>query len=166
MRRSVTHCFMELALFQPDQPQNTGTILRLGACMGVRVHIIEPCGFPFSLKAFKRAAMDYADQVDVIRHETFEAFWQWAADHKKSIILLTTKSAVPHTHLSYETDNILLLGQESAGVPEEIHKRIEKRVVIPMKPGMRSLNIAVAASMVLAEALRQTNQFFTTAIKE
>jgi len=150
---------MEIALYQPDQPQNTGTLLRLGACMSVRVHIIDPCGFPFSLKAFRRAAMDYADHVDLLRHNSFDDFLDWCKAEQKHLVLLTTKGAVPYTEATYTKDNILLLGQESAGVPDKVHEIAEKRIVIPMSPAMRSLNIAVAASMVLGEALRQTNQF-------
>jgi len=149
---------MQLALYQPDQPQNTGTILRLGACLDVPVHIIEPCGFPFSIKALRRAAMDYIDHVEIIHHVDFEAFEAWRSDHKARLILLTTKASEPYTEAEFAPSDILLLGQESSGVPANVHRLADLRLLIPMKRQMRSLNIAVSASMVLGEALRQTSR--------
>ena len=150
---------MDLALFQPDQPQNTGTLLRLGACMGVRVHIIDPCGFAFSERALRRSAMDYIDHVDLMRHMDWEHFNEWRQENNRRLVLLTTKGATAYTDFSYEENDILLLGQESKGAPDYVHQASHGRVVIPMRKELRSLNIAVAASMVLGEGLRQTNHF-------
>ncbi len=146
---------MDLALFQPDQPQNTGTLLRLGACLGVRVHIIDPCGFAFSERALKRAAMDYIDHVDLMRHLDWDHFNAWRVENARRLVLLTTKGATPYCNYQYSQDDILLLGQESQGVPEHVHAASDGRVVIAMRPELRSLNIAVAAAMVLGEGLRQ-----------
>ena len=145
---------MRLALYQPDQAGNVGTILRLGACMGVPVDIIEPCGFPWSDKALKRAGMDYAAAADVTRHSSWGRF---EAQAKGRIVLLTTKGATPLHKTRFEADDILLMGSESAGVPDEIHACANLRARIPQVEGTPSLNIAVAAGIALAEALRQTN---------
>ena len=151
---------MRLALYQPDIAQNTGTILRLGACMGVGVDVIEPCGFPFSDKGLRRAGMDYLDQVDVTRHFCWEDFLgkreNPPEDKAARIVLLTTRASTAYTDFAFLKDDILLLGRESAGVPEEVHHAADARIRIPMAAGARSLNIAVAAAMVLGEALRQT----------
>ncbi len=148
---------MQLALYQPDIPPNTGTIIRLAACLDVRVHIIEPCGFPFGEKSFRRAGMDYIDQSMITRHKSWDHFLE--AIESSRIILLTTKADHIYTDISYRPDDILLLGRESAGVPKDVHDRADKRVIIPMTPETRSLNVAVSASMVLGEALRQTDLF-------
>lgn len=154
---------LRLALFQPDIPQNTGTILRLGACLQVPVEIIEPSGFPTTDRAFRRAGMDYIDSVEYTRHRSFAAFQTWRTNVKTErvprLILLTTKADTPYTSFAFQPDDILLLGRESAGVPQEIHDCADARIVIPLCTGMRSLNIAVAAAMVLGEALRQTHTF-------
>ncbi|MFC7049632.1 tRNA (cytidine(34)-2'-O)-methyltransferase [Emcibacter nanhaiensis] len=149
---------IQLALYQPDIPPNTGTIIRMAACLGVTVHIIEPCGFPFGEKSFRRAGMDYLDQSLVVRHRSWEDFLEAKPDSSR-LLLLTTAGATPYTDCSFETDDILLLGRESAGVPEDIHTLADQRLLIPMTPDTRSLNVAVSAAMVLGEALRQTNQF-------
>jgi tRNA (cytidine/uridine-2'-O-)-methyltransferase len=153
---------MRLALFQPDIPQNTGTILRLSACLGVAVDVIEPCGFPLSHKSLKRAGMDYLDHVDLTLHPGWAPFEAKIRTEERRVILLTTKASQPHTEVNYTEKDIILLGRESAGVPEEVHKRADLRIQIPMKPEVRSLNVAISASIVLAEALRQTNGFPTT----
>lgn len=150
---------MDLALYQPDQPQNTGTLLRLGACMGVKVHIIDPCGFAFSERALKRSAMDYIDHVDLMRHMDWDHFNAWRQDNDKRLVLLTTKGATVYCDYDYSDNDILLLGQESKGAPDFVHAASSGRVVIPMRPELRSLNIAVAAAMVLGEGLRQTEHF-------
>lgn len=150
---------MDLALFQPDQPQNTGTLLRLGACLGVRVHIIDPCGFAFSERALRRSAMDYIDHVELMRHMDWDHFNAWRLEHNKQLILLTTKGATPYCDHQYSNNDILLLGQESCGAPDFVHEASDARVIIPMRPELRSLNIAVAAAMVLGEGLRQINTF-------
>lgn len=143
-----------LALYQPDIPQNAGTLLRLGACTGVGVDIIEPCGFILDDRRMKRSVMDYADHVDMERHINWAAF---QAQRRGRLVLLTTRAAVPYTRVAYQPDDILLLGQESAGVPDDVHHAADLRVLIPMRPGTRSLNVAVAASMVLGEVLRQVD---------
>ena len=148
---------MHLALYQPDIPPNTGTIIRMAACLEVRVHIIEPCGFPFGEKSFRRAGMDYIDQSQISRHNCWENFLDWA--DKRRIVLLTTKAAENYAEFPFKDDDILLLGRESAGVPDDVHARADARLVIPMAANTRSLNIAVSAAMVLGEVLRQTNGF-------
>lgn len=146
---------MRLALFEPDIPQNTGTLIRLGACLGVPVDIIEPCGFVWSEPKLKRAGMDYLDQAEVVRHTSWQAFR--AARASDRLLLLTTKAAQPYTSFRFTPSDILLLGRESAGVPDAVHETADARLVIPMQPGFRSLNVALSAAMVLGEALRQVS---------
>ena len=148
-----------LALFQPDIPQNTGTMLRLCACLGVSAAIVEPAAFPVSDRAFRRAGMDYLDRIDIARHASFAAFEAWRAAAGRRLVLLTTKGAMPHTDFAFAQDDILLVGRESAGVPENVHAAADARIVVPMRPGFRSLNVAVTAAMVVGEALRQTGGF-------
>ena len=151
---------MRLALFEPDIPQNTGTILRLAACFRIAVDIIEPCGFVFSDRRLKRSGMDYLDQVDLKRHDSWDKFIAEARhDDKARIVLLTTKADCSHTEFEFSPSDILLLGRESAGVPKEVHAAADARIIVPMAPETRSLNIAVSAAMVLGEALRQTNAY-------
>jgi len=150
---------MRLALFEPDIPQNTGTLIRLGACMGVPVDVIEPCGFPFSIKALRRSGMDYLDQAEIEHHADWEAFLAAPVRSEGRIVLLTTKASVPYSEFSFQPGDTLLLGRESAGVPKAVHQAADSRIVIPMAPGARSLNVAVAAALVLGEALRQTGGF-------
>jgi len=147
---------MRLALFEPDIPQNAASLIRTSACLGVPADIIEPCGFLFSEAGFKRAGLDYLELADVVRHRSWEAF---RATSKGRLILLTTQGALPYTAFAYKRDDILLLGRESAGVPDYVHQAAEARLYIPMREGMRSINVAQAGAMVLGEALRQTNQF-------
>lgn len=150
---------MEIALYEPDMAHNAGAVLRLGACFSTTVHIIEPAGFDASDRALKRAALDYLDHVRIERHGSFEAFDTWRNGLKKRLVLLTTSADAPYTDHDFAPDDILLLGRESAGVPEHVHASADARIVIPMAPGMRSLNVATAAAMVLGEALRQTDRF-------
>ena len=150
---------MDIALYQPDMPPNTGTLLRLGACMGCPVHVIEPCGFPFSQRALRRYAMDYGDQVQLRRHDDWIAFERWRTGAAKRLVLLTTKATLSYGHFSYQTDDVLMVGRESAGVPEDVHAAADARVRIPMIPAVRSLNVAISLAMVLGEALRQTGEF-------
>ena len=145
-----------LALYQPDIPQNAGTMLRLCACLGVPAAIVEPAGFPVSDRHFRRAGMDYLDAVEIERHVSFAAFEAWRAESGRRLLLLTTHAELAYTRLAYRDDDVLLVGRESAGVPNAVHAAADVRVVIPMRPPMRSLNVAVAAAMVLGEALRQT----------
>ena len=148
---------MEIALYQPDIAPNVGTIIRLGACMGASVHIIEPCGFPFGTKDLRRSVMDYKDIADVHRHNSWEDFVESTKGQRK--VLLTTRASKPYTDFTFENNDILLLGRESAGVPEDVHEIVDGRVLIPMQQGARSINVALSASMVLGEALRQTDGF-------
>jgi len=151
---------MDLALFQPDIPQNTGTLLRTAACLHVGVDIIEPCGFVFSDRHLKRAGMDYLNLAQVVRHASWQAFQSLRqGDEGRRLVLLTTKGAVSYTDFGFEPTDVLLLGSESSGVPDEVHGAVDARVTIPMARDARSLNIAVAAAMVLGEALRQTGAF-------
>jgi tRNA (cytidine/uridine-2'-O-)-methyltransferase len=147
---------MRIALYEPDIPQNTGTILRLCACLGVEAHIIEPAGFPVTDRAFRRAGMDYLDQVTLVRHESFAAFEGWRTLERFSLVLLTTSAERSYLDHSFSIDQILMFGRESAGVPEAVHQAADTRVRVPMRPGMRSMNVAMAAAMVVGEALRQT----------
>jgi tRNA (cytidine/uridine-2'-O-)-methyltransferase len=150
---------MQLALYQPDIPQNTGTILRLCACLGLQAHIIEPAGFPVSDRQFRRAGMDYLDQLNWQRHDSWSAFESWRAAAGHRLLLLTTKAATSYLDIAYQPDDILLLGRESAGVPETVADAADARLRIPLRPGLRSLNVAIAAAMAAGEALRQTGQF-------
>jgi len=147
---------MHIALYQPDIAQNTGTILRLAACLGVVAHIIEPAGFPASDRAFRRAGMDYLDHVTLTRHGSWAAFetWRRAADLK--LVLFTTRATTSYLDHSFGRDDVLLFGRESAGVPEAVHAAADARLRIPMRQGLRSLNIAMACAMAVGEALRQT----------
>jgi len=147
---------MRLALYQPDIPQNAGSLMRLCACLGVAMDIIEPCGFLLSDRNFRRAGMDYRAGVDLTRHDGWEAFLENKAGR---LVLMTTKAAQPYTGFGFAAGDILLMGRESAGVPDAVHEAAEARLLIPMRPGMRSLNVAQAAAMVLGEGLRQTGQF-------
>lgn len=131
-------------------------MLRLCACLGVSAAIVEPAGFPVSDRHFRRAGMDYLDAVEIERHVSFSAFEAWRAQAGRRLVLLTTRAALAYTGLAYRDDDVLLVGRESAGVPETVHAAADARVLIPMRPPMRSLNVAVAAAMVLGEALRQT----------
>jgi tRNA (cytidine/uridine-2'-O-)-methyltransferase len=144
---------MRLALYQPDIPQNAGTILRLAACLGVAVDIIGPAGFDMSDRNLRRAGLDYLNHVEIARHVSFAAF---QATRRGRLVLLTTAGSTTYTDFTFAADDALLLGRESAGVPANVHEVANARLRIPMRPGLRSLNIAVAAAMVLGEALRQT----------
>jgi tRNA (cytidine/uridine-2'-O-)-methyltransferase len=147
---------IRIALFQPDIPQNTGTILRLCACLNVEAHIIEPAGFPVSDRHFRRAGMDYLDQVKIERHVDWQAFETWRRDSAARLLLLTTRGSKSYLDCAYQPGDILLLGRESAGVPDVVFAAADERLMIPMQAGMRSLNVAMAAAMALGEALRQT----------
>jgi tRNA (cytidine/uridine-2'-O-)-methyltransferase len=145
---------MRLALYEPDIPQNTGAILRLGACFGVAVELIEPFGFVWDDRHLKRAGMDYLDQVALTRHRSWDAFY--TAPKAGRLVLLTTSGTTPYHRFAFRADDTLLFGRESAGVPDAVHRAADARVVIPLRPGLRSLNVALAAALVLGEALRQT----------
>jgi len=147
---------MRIALYEPDIPQNTGTVLRLCACLGIEAHIIEPAGFPTSDRAFRRAGMDYLDAVAIVRHASWRDFDAWRRAERHRLALFTTAATVSYLDYRFATDDILLFGRESAGVPAEVHAAADARLVIPMRPGLRSLNVAIAAAMAAGEALRQT----------
>ncbi|WP_294198707.1 tRNA (cytidine(34)-2'-O)-methyltransferase [uncultured Sphingomonas sp.] len=144
---------MRIALYQPDIAGNVGTLLRLGACLDVAIDLIEPMGFPWSDRALARSGMDYAGQVEVRRHADWAAF---LATVRGRIVLATTTGAVPLPEARFAPGDVLLLGSEGAGVPAAVHDRADLRVRVPMRAGLRSLNVAVAGAMLLGEALRQT----------
>ena len=148
---------MNLVLFEPDIPQNAGTIFRLAACLGVAVDLIEPCGFVLDDKRLRRAGLDYLEGVALRRHSSWAAYRDAAEPGR--LVLLTTRGDRAHTDFAYAPDDRLLLGRESVGVPDAVHGAVDARVRIPMRAGMRSLNVALAAAMVLGEALRQTGGF-------
>jgi tRNA (cytidine/uridine-2'-O-)-methyltransferase len=150
---------LRLALYQPDIPQNTGTMLRMAACLGVAVDIIEPAGFPVSDRAFRRAGMDYLDHVAVERHVCWSDFHAAQRDAGRRIVLATTLADMAHTDFAFRSGDVLLMGRESAGVPDDVHLAADARVAIPLRPGLRSLNVAVAAAIILGEALRRTGGF-------
>jgi len=148
---------MRLALFQPDIAQNAGTMLRLAACFGVAVDIIEPCGFAFDEARFRRAGMDYLDRVDLRRHSSWTAYARERDPGR--LVLLTTQGDALHTAFAFRADDTLMVGQEGAGVPAAVHHAADARIRVPMASGLRSLNVALAAAVVLGEALRQTDGF-------
>ncbi|MBN9311195.1 MAG: tRNA (cytidine(34)-2'-O)-methyltransferase [Devosia sp.] len=150
---------VELALYQPDIAQNTGTLLRLGACLGVRVHVVHPTGFPFSQRTLRRGALDYLEHADYTEHDSYAHFDAWRRASGRRMVLLTTRSSSSAYEAAYRPGDVLVLGRESAGVPDEVAADADLRVRIPMRQQMRSLNVAVAGSLVLGEALRQTNAF-------
>ena len=155
---------MRIALYEPDIPQNTGTILRLAACLGAETHIIEPAGFPTSDRAFRRAGMDYLDQVALVRHASWDAFEAWRHHERLRLLLFTTRGATSYLDQRFQRNDILLFGRESAGVPEAVHQAADARLLIPMRPGLRSINVAMAVAMSLGEALRQTGGFASRAV--
>ena len=147
---------MQIALYEPDIAQNTGTILRLAACLDVAAHIIEPAGFPVSDRAFRRAGMDYLDRVTLTRHASWAAFERWRRAERLRLVLLTTRATTSYLDHRYGANDVLLFGRESSGVPDAIHAAADARLTIPLHPGLRSLNVAMACAMVVGEALRQT----------
>ena len=150
---------MRLALYQPDIPQNTGTILRMAACLGLTVDVIGPTGFDMTDRSLRRAGLDYLAHVEIVRHVDFASFDDDRRKLGRRLVLLTTHGAIPHVEFAFSSNDTLLLGRESAGVPPEVHANADARVRIPLRPHLRSLNIAVAAALVAGEALRQTNGF-------
>ncbi len=150
---------MRVALYQPDIPQNTGTILRMAACLDIPVEIIGPAGFDMTDRTLRRAGLDYLDQVQIARHQSFAEFESRRRERGGRLLLLTTAGATPYTAFTYEAGDILLAGRESAGVPPDVHESADARLKVPMSAGARSLNVAVALAMVLGEALRQTGHF-------
>jgi len=147
---------IQIALYEPDIPQNTGTILRLCACLGLEAHIIEPAGFPVTDRAFRRAGMDYLDRVAITRHGSFKAFEDWRRAERFKLVLLTTAAERSYLDHVYQGGQVLLFGRESAGVPEAVHAAADARLRIPIAAGLRSLNVAMSVALVAGEALRQT----------
>lgn len=150
---------MNLALFQPDIPQNAGTLLRLGACLGVPVHAIGPAGFDLSDRRLRRAGLDYLAAATLVRHGSWDEFEAWRRDAPGRLVLMTTTADLPYTAFAFRPDDIILLGRESGGAPEAVHAAADARLLVPMRPGMRSINVALTGAMVLGEALRQTGGF-------
>lgn len=147
---------LSIALYQPDIAGNTGTIMRLAACLGLTVEVIEPAGFDLSDRNLKRAGMDYLSIVTLRRHLDWTHFEAWRRDSGRRLVLASTKAALPYTDFAFVSDDVLLFGRESAGVPDHIHDNADARVLIPMQPGQRSINVAMSAAMIAGEALRQT----------
>ncbi len=154
---SLGNLVMRLALYQPDIPQNAGTLIRLGACLAIAIDIIEPAGFAFSNRDLKRAALDYGPLAEIERHRSWSAFEDQRRRSGRRLVLLTTKASLTYTDFLFRADDVVLVGRESAGVPEQVHEAAAARLAVPLLAGARSLNVAVAAAMVLGEALRQTN---------
>lgn len=152
---------IRIALYQPDIPQNCGTLLRLAACLGVETDIIEPMGFVWNDRQLRRAGLDYLDKADIVRHADFAPFLDFQRAWGRRPVLLTTAATTPFTDFRFMPRDTLLLGRESAGVTDEVRAEIASQVRIPMKPGLRSLNVAIAGAMALTEALRQTGGFDT-----
>jgi tRNA (cytidine/uridine-2'-O-)-methyltransferase len=150
---------LAIALFEPDIPQNAGTILRLGACLGVPVHIVGPAAFAATERGFRRAGLDYLDHVTLVNHVTFAAFDDWRKSEQRRLVLLTTKADVAYTGFDFRPNDVLLCGRESSGTPEAVHGAADARVRVPMRRHLRSLNVAVSLAMVIGEALRQTGGF-------
>ena len=150
---------LRIALFEPDIPQNTGAILRLAACFDIGVDIIEPCGFIFSERRVRRSGMDYLESVDFKLHQSWDSFFASRAQSRGRLLLLTTRAEQTYTSFEFLVQDTLLLGRESAGVPEKVHQAVDMRLTIPMANCMRSLNVTQSASMVLGEAMRQTRAF-------
>jgi tRNA (cytidine/uridine-2'-O-)-methyltransferase len=150
---------MRLALFQPDIPQNLGAAVRLSACLAVPLEVIEPCAFPLTDKSLKRAALDYGQSTQPTLFASWTAFLAGEARKEGRLILFTTRGAVPYHQFTFEAGDTLLFGRESAGVPDEVHDAADARLLIPLAPGMRSLNVINAAAMALGEALRRTGGF-------
>ncbi|VAW12535.1 tRNA (cytidine(34)-2'-O)-methyltransferase [hydrothermal vent metagenome] len=148
-----------LALYQPDIPQNTGTLLRLGACLGVEIHIVGPPGFRLDDRALKRAGLDYIGAAALQQHIDWPDFETWRRQNNRRLVLATTRGATPYTKFAFSPTDVLLLGRETAGVPDRVHDAAAARLAVPMVAGMRSLNVAVAGAMIIAEALRQTDRF-------
>ena len=148
-----------IALYEPDIPQNAGTILRLGACLGVPVHIVGPASFAATERGFRRAGLDYIDHVTLVNHVTFAAFDAWRHNEERRLVVLTTKADLAYTAFDFRSNDVLLCGRESSGVPEAVHGAADARVRVPMRRHLRSLNVAVSLAMVIGEALRQTGGF-------
>lgn len=150
---------MVIALYEPDIAPNAGSIVRLGACLGVPVHFVGPAGFDSSARGFRRAGLDYLEHATLKHHATFAAFEEWRRAEGRRLVLLTTKGSMPYLDFAFRPGDVLLSGRETIGVPEAVHAAADARLRVPMRAGLRSLNVAMAVAMVLGEALRQTQDF-------
>ena len=150
---------LTIALYEPDIPQNTGTIMRLAVCFGLTVHFVGPASFPTTERAFRRAGLDYLDHVQIVNHVTFGTFDEWRRSEDRRLVLLTTRGATIYTGFGFAPNDVLLCGRESSGAPEYVHGAADARVRVPMRPHLRSLNVAVSLAMVAGEALRQNGGF-------
>lgn len=150
---------LQIAFYEPDIAPNVGTMLRFGACLGLRVHVIEPCGFPFSRRALKRSLMDYEAHIDLMHHADWNSFNDWRLSEKHRLILMTTKASQPYLDVEYKPGDILLAGSESTGAPDNVHEASDVRIRIPMRPNLRSVNVATACAVVSGEAMRQMGSF-------
>jgi tRNA (cytidine/uridine-2'-O-)-methyltransferase len=150
---------LSLALYQPDIAQNTGTLIRLAACLDFQIHIIHPTGFTFSQSALRRSGMDYVELANIVEHDSFDQFETWRRDQAKRLVLLSTKATQSAYEATYTDDDILMVGRESAGVPEKVAHTSDLLVRIPMAKGLRSINVALSATLIMGEAKRQTDGF-------
>ena len=150
---------MRISLFEPDIPQNTGNILRLGACLGIEIDIIEPTGFLFDDRKFKRSSMDYINYVKYKKHIDWEGFYNWSIKKKFRLILVTTKTKNSFINYKFKTNDILLFGKETAGVPDYVHDNVNEKITIPMVTGPRSINLSSSVAIIVSEACRQLNLF-------
>jgi tRNA (cytidine/uridine-2'-O-)-methyltransferase len=148
---------MRIALFEPDIPQNTGNIFRLGGCLGIPIDIIEPTGYLFDDKRFQRSSMDYIKHTEYKRHLDWESFYKWSKENNYRLILLTTKSQNKYINYKFQSNDILLFGRESAGVTPSVHESVNEQLTIPMVKGLRSINVSSAVALVVGEACRQLN---------
>lgn len=150
---------LAIALYEPDIPQNAGTILRLGACLGIPVHTVGPAAFPVTDRAFRRAGLDYLDHATLVNHVDFAAFERWRRGEDRRLVLLTTRAEAPYASFEFHPNDVLLCGRESSGAPDAVHGAADARVRVPVRSHLRSLNVAVSLAMVLGEALRQTGGY-------
>lgn len=159
LKNLETFMAVELALYQPDIANNTGTLIRLAACFGTNIHIIHPTGFAFSARTLARAGLDYLDHASVIEHDSYAQFDQWRRAMNRRLVLLSTKAKTSAYSVDYQDNDVLMMGRESAGVPNLVAEGADLQVRIPMREGLRSINVALAATLILGEAKRQTDGF-------
>lgn len=150
---------LSLALYQPDIPQNTGTLIRLAACLDFQLHVIHPTGFTFSQQALRRSGMDYVELAKIVEHDSFDKFEEWRHKEQRRLVLLSTKASVSAYETEFAPNDILMVGRESVGVPETVADKADVKIRIPMAKDLRSINVALAATLIMGEAIRQTNGF-------
>ena len=151
---------INLVLYQPDIPQNLGAVLRLSACLGCAVHVVEPCGFPFDHQKMRRVGMDYVDKATLVRHINWAAFQEYRTANPGKLYLLETDGTKTYTDITYTPSDYVVLGRESAGTPRELYAQMDATITIPMRPGSRSINVAMSAGLLVGEACRQQNWTF------